>query len=165
MRERRGNKSISGIAALLLLTVFAAGLLSVLLGGAGVYRRLSARDAAAYDLRTCTQYLANRVRQAPTPAAVAVSRFGDGDSLLIREDVDGEEYRTQIYCHNGWLMEIFAAADADLAPGDGEKLLPAKTLSVTDDGGLLCIRIANEKGGADTVWLSVRGGRQGGYEE
>ena len=54
---------------------------SVLLTGAGVYQRLTQRDRQAYDQRTCAQYLAAKVRQAPGPQSVSLSSFGDSASV------------------------------------------------------------------------------------
>ena len=158
MERRSGKRSISGLAALILLGVFAAGILSVLLTGANAYKRLTERDAASYDSRTCVQYLANKVRQAPAPDSVVLSDFGEGDSLLVREQMNGCEYWTQVYCHDGWLMELFTAADAGLVPEDGEKILPAQHLAAQRSGDLLQIKIVDEHGTEHVVLLTLRGG-------
>ena len=63
MKLDRRHKGISSLAALLMLLVFAFALLAVLLGGANVYDRLTARDNESYDSRTCVQYLTTKVRQ------------------------------------------------------------------------------------------------------
>ena len=76
------------IAALLTFALFAIGILSVLLGGSQVYRRLTLRDQRSYDSRTCTQYIATKLRQAPAPDAVSVAPFGDSDALLIQQDIE-----------------------------------------------------------------------------
>ena len=158
MNERSEKRSISGLAALILLGVFAAGILTVLLTGARAYKGLTGRDAVSYDSRTCVQYLANKVRQAPAPDAVVLSDFGEGDCLLIREQIDGSEYWTQVYCHDGWIMELFTVADAGLAPEDGEKILPARNLAVERSGNLLRLDIVDGNGTENTVLLTLRGG-------
>ena len=158
MSEHSGKPSISGLAALVLLLVFAVGILTVLLGGASAYQRLTERDARSYDSRTCMQYLATKVRQAPAPDCLVLSDFGEGDSLMICETVQGAEYRTQIYCCNGWLMELFTAADAGLAPEDGEKILPAESLSLRRSGDLLQVRVVDGNGTENVLMLALRGG-------
>lgn len=158
MKQRSGKRSIAGLAALVLLGVFAAGILTVLLAGANTYQRLVERDAVSYDSRTCVQYLATKVRQAPAPGSVVLSEFGDGDSLLIREQIGGAEYWTQIYCYDGWLMELFTAANAGLAPEDGEKILPAEALLLERSGDLLQVDILSASDGRNTLMLSLRGG-------
>lgn len=159
MRERSNRQSITTLAALLLLGVFGVSILSVLLTGAGTYRRLVQRHQLSYDRRTCAQYVAARVRQAPSPDAVTLSRFGSSDALVIREDVDGTVYLTRVYCHDGWLMELFAAAGGDFAPEDGQKLLPADSLTLTQTGTLLQADIAH---GGETTQVAVQlRGRKG----
>ena len=165
MKKSSEKKSISGIAALLLLAVFAAGILSVLLSGAGVYKRLAQRSGASYDVRTSVRYISTKLRQAPNAEAVSVSDFGDGDGFDISEWVDGKEYRTRIYCYDGWLMELYSLEGAGLAPEDGEKILPAQNLDVTDHGGLLRIGIEDAGGGESVLLFSLSGGKTGGYEE
>ena len=72
MKQRTVKHNIDGLAALLLFGIFAACVLSVLLSGAGAYRRLTQRDLTAYDRRTGLQYIAARVRQADRQGAVTV---------------------------------------------------------------------------------------------
>lgn len=158
MRDRSGKRSISGLAALLLLGVFAVGILAVLLSGARAYQRLTERDRLAYDSRTCVQYVATKVRQAPAPGAVVLSDFGDGDALLISEEIEGAQYWTQVYCYDGWLMELFTVADAGLAPEDGEKILQAQSLAVTQEGDLLRVEIVDGNGTRSAILLNLRGG-------
>lgn len=158
MKERSRKNSISGLAALVLLGVFAAGILAVLLSGAAAYQRLTERDAQSYDSRTCMQYLAAKVRQAPAPDALSLSDFGEGDSLLLSETIDGTEYQTQVYCYDGWLMELFTVAEAGLLPEDGEKILPAESLSLTLAGDLLRIAVVDGNGTENALTLALRGG-------
>lgn len=162
MKNRREKRSISGLAALVLLGVFAAGILSALLSGASAYQRLTVRDAESYDSRTCVQYLATKIRQAPARESIALSDFGDGDSLCITETIEGDAYQTQIYCYDGWLMELFTVKDAGLAPEDGEKILPAESLTLSATGGLLQAEIVDGNGRRNPVILALRGGEGAG---
>ena len=146
------------LAALLLLGVFGVSILSVLLTGAGTYRRLVQRHQLSYDRRTCAQYVAARVRQAPSPDAVVLSRFGSSDALVIREDVDGTVYLTRVYCHDGWLMELFTVADGAFAPEDGEKILPLQSLSLSRDGTLISIYLTDPDNSSQLLTLHIRGG-------
>lgn len=161
MKKHDRRQSISGLAALLSLGVFAVSLLAVLLCGAGVYGRLTQRDQLAYDSRTCVQYLTTKVRQAPTPDAVALSRFGDGDALIISEEIGGAEYWTRVYCYDGWLMELFTVADDGFAPEDGEQILPARELSLTREGTLLRVALVDGNGSQADFLLALRGGEEG----
>ncbi|MBQ2785966.1 MAG: DUF4860 domain-containing protein [Oscillospiraceae bacterium] len=157
MKDYKSERSVSTVAALLLLAVFAVGILGVLLGGAQSYRYLTQRDAAAYDSRTCTQYLVTKLRQAPQCNGVQVVPFGDGSALLIPETVDGEDYVTRIYCHAGWLMELYSVADGEFSPEDGEKILPASDLTITRQQDLLLIGITDANDQVLQMKISLRG--------
>lgn len=158
MKHNAKHRSISSLAALLMLLVFAVALLAVLLNGADVYARLNARDSQSYDSRTCVQYLTTKVRQAQSGESVAVDSFGDGNSLTITEAIDGTMFHTQIYCYNGWLMELFTVANAGLLPSDGEKILPAEGLIIYQEGAVLHLTVADVGGESASVALHLRGG-------
>lgn len=165
MRERSGKNSISAIAALILLAVFAAGILSVLLGGADVYKRLAERNTVSYDRSTCLQYLTNKIHQAPSSDAVMIADFGECESLVISENIKGNEYWTRIYLYEGWLMELFTAADSGLMPEDGEKIMPIESFRVICSDDLLQINIADLSGNEDELFLTLRGKEWGSYEK
>ena len=162
MKKQSIQHHMDGLAALLLFGVFAACVLSVLLTGAGAYRRLTQRDQDAFSRRTCVQYLATRVRQADADGAVAAGEFGGGDALLLTQDIDGMEYVTRIYVSGGYLMELFSAADSELAPEDGEKLMEARALSASLSDGLLELSLTPKEGTAVELTLSLRSGEGAG---
>lgn len=158
MKHNAKHRAISSLAALLMLLVFALALLAVLLNGADVYQRLNVRDSQSYDSRTCVQYFITKVRQAQSGTHVAVDSFGDGNSLTITETIDGTKFHTQIYCYNGWLMELFTVANAGLLPSDGEKILPAEGLTIYQEGNVLRISVADVGGESAAIALHLRGG-------
>lgn len=157
MKKLPSHHSLSSLASLLMLLIFSVALLAVLLGGANVYDRLTQRDSRSYDSRTCTQYLTTKVRQSYSGAAVSVASFGDGDSLVLSETIGGTEFHTQIYCHDGYLMELFTVANAGLTPNDGAKILPAQSLTLTREGTLLHLSIVDGSGTPSAVTLHLRG--------
>ncbi len=150
MKERSGK--LTGLMALLVFTVFALCVLRVLLTGAGVYERLVSRGEDQYSSRTTVQYLATRVRQAES---VAVSDFGGIPALVLEEQAGTAAYVTRVYLYDGYLRELYSAASADLSPGDGEKVLPANSLSLSLENGLLTI-----EAGGHTLFLQVRSGKE-----
>jgi len=159
MKERRNVHTLTSLAALGLLGVFAVCLLSVVVGGAGIYARLSRRDAAAAQRRTAVRVLATRVQSAENGDAVSVAAFGDGDALLITEETAGETYLTRLYCHDGWLMELYAAEAGDFAPEDGEQLVPAEAMILQMENGLLQAEVT---AGGSTARLCLALRQEGG---
>lgn len=156
MRNRQPKHHIDGLLVLLLFGVFALCVLSVLLTGARVYRNLNARDQTSYDRRTAVQFLATKVRQAPS--TVSVAPFGDGEALVLEEEIEGETYLTRLYCHDGSLRELFANADDSFEPQDGEVILPAQAMALELEEGLLSVTLTAEDGTPLELLLALRTG-------
>lgn len=159
--KKRNSDRLEGLFALLLFGVFAVCLLAVLLTGAGSYGRLTQRDRAAAERRTCAQYLTTRVRQSDA-GAVSVAAFGDGDALCLGQTIGGREYVTWVYVSDGWLMELFCAAQAGLGPEDGERVMAMGGLSARMEGGLLAVDAELADGRPVELLLSLRSGEGGG---
>lgn len=157
MKEYRKERSAAGIAAFLVFTVFTTAVLITLLGGAGVYERLTQRSAKSYDIRTGIQYLAAKVQQAP--GQVSVESFEGTDALVITEQIEDQEYTTRVYCHNGWLMELFSLRKGVFSPRDGERLLPAQSLDMVLAEGLLTLRLTDDHGQTWERILALPAGR------
>ena len=153
MRQRPIQHHIDSLASLLLFGVFATCILAVLLTGAEAYHRLTQRDQAAFDRRSCIQYIVAKVRQSDRAGAVRVTDFGGSDALLLGAD---EPCATWLYCRDGWLTELYCYTDEPLEPGSGERLLEAKHMELELDHGLLTIRITDAEGTEDTLLLSLR---------
>lgn len=150
---------LDGLVALLLFGMFAASVLVVLLTGADAYRRLTRRDEAAYDYRTCAQYVATRVRQADTAGSVAVTEFGSAAALVLSEPED-EGYATWVYCHDGWLMELYASVSGGFAPEDGERIAEIGGLELSLEDGLLTVTVENTSGERTSLTFSLRSDAQ-----
>ena len=159
--RREKDHSLNGLLALLLFGIFAACVLSVLLMGADAYQRLTERDRESYESRTVAQYIATRVRQADRSGGISAGAFGGSDALELWETIDVEAYVTRVYCHDGWLRELFTDASGDFAPEDGEPVLEAESLSVSLSGaGLLTVEITSADGETQQVTLYLRSGKE-----
>lgn len=133
--------------------------LAVLLTGADVYQRLAVRDQHSYDQRTVAQYLTTRVRQADRLNDVRIEPFGGQDALVFTEVIDGSTYETLVYCYDGYLRELFAAAGGDFLPEDGEKVLAAQSLSIRQTGQLLDVELTSPSGEVQSLNLYLRSGK------
>lgn len=162
MKNKNRKSHIEGLVVLVLFAVFALCILAVLLTGAGAYGRLVERQQAAYTERTVPQYIATKVRQADKAGAVRIGEFGGVESLEFTNDYDGEEYITRIYCYDGYLRELFAAAGGNFKPEDGEKIIAAEQVDFSMTEGCLRIGIISVDGEFTEQILtlrSVEGGR------
>ena len=156
MRRKSLQHHTDGLVGLLLFGVFAVCVLSVLLTGADAYRRLTERDQSSYSRRTCVQYIATRVRQADRAEGVSVEPFGEGDALVLSED----GYVTRVYHYDGYLMELYASAEEELHPQDGQRIIPAGGVELSLEDGLLSVEVTDEQGVQDSLRLSLRSGEE-----
>ena len=155
--KRQGTKhQMDALLMLLLFGVFAVCVLAVLLTGAKAYRGLTERDQAAYDRRTCVQYIATRVRQGDVEGGVTVESFQYTTALCMTQD----GYVTRVYWYDGYLMELYTSEDAELYPEDGEKIMPLESLSLALEDRFLTVEVGTAGGAVDTLCLSLRSGEE-----
>lgn len=124
------------IVPILLFAVLAVSVLQILYAGAGVYESLTERENSGRIGRTAVQYVTVRLQQAGA-GTLAVEEFCGIPSLAVYESIDGTAYCTRIYCHDGYLRELFSAADAEMDPSAGEKLMPMDEFLPSEKDGLL----------------------------
>ena len=81
---------------------------------------------------------------------------GDGAALEMTETLDGIDFVTTIYCHDGSLCELYAEAGLRFSPEDGEAVAPAEGLSFQMAGdGLLEISVTGNGGRAAALVATV----------
>ena len=155
---KQTESKITGLLTLVLLTVFALCILMVLLMGARGYEALVHRDGQTYARRTAAQYLATRVRQGDTLEGMAVVDFGGHSTLVLRQEIEGDTYLTRIYCHEGFLRELFTAEGGSFSPEDGEKLLELQAISFAMQEDLLTACVTMTDGQVQTLCWHLRAG-------
>lgn len=148
--KKNDHRKITDLLAMLVFGIFAVCVAMVLLTGAGAYKKLTDRGTAAYEHRVAVRYLTTRFHQAP---AVQVEEFCGLQALTIREEIDGRGYVTRVYCHDGHIRELFAAASAEVSPEDGETVLEAKDLTFDREDGLLTVQITHPDGETQQLLL------------
>lgn len=126
---------------LLIFGLFALCLLLTVLTGARVYRQTVEKSEISSAERTKLHYLTTKIHHSRD---ISPEDFGGCQALALRETIDGEAYVTYIYCHEGWLRELFCTEGAALTPEDGEKVTPAEQMEVSVVNGLLTLQIDGE---------------------
>jgi len=97
------------------------------------------------------------VRQAHDAQAVSIETADGTELLTLTEVIDGQPYLTRLYCHDGYLRELFSCAENDFFPEDGEMVLPAQAMDLSLNDGLLSVTITvNEE--PLYLNLALRGG-------
>ena len=172
MKSETHTRHTSAIAPLLLFVIFTICILSVLLAGTDVYRKLSYRDQNSFQHRTVAQYLTTRIHQSDVIDAISVGDFSaisedrqsngtiTGDTLILREEIHGRIYHTRIYCYEGYLRELFSPAGLDFSPQNGERILEVQDLCFTLQNRLLSIEITYTDNSTETLHLSLHSGEE-----
>ena len=132
MKER--SSQFTQVLALLCLLVFALCVLLVVLSGASCYQDLVERGEVSYADRTAIQYLTTRVNQAQR---VKIEDFEGMETLILEETIDGVSYTTRVYCHDGWLRELYTVPGAKVHPDAGMPILEGEKLNLSKQGSLL----------------------------
>ena len=147
MNERRfGLRTASGVSLFLIVAVFALMALLTVVLGAGVYRSVVERAAVNHEARTAMAYVTGKLRAASGEVFVEKTEVGN-DMLVLSEEIDGAVYETRIYAHQGLLYEVFAAADIEFSPEEGQPIATLENFQAQDEGGLL--RLSVRAGGED----------------
>jgi len=173
MNKQSNKSSITSLAPLLLFVIFTTCILVVLLSGADVYQKFSKRDQVSYQQRTIAQYLTTRIRQSDTAGMICVGDFQNGpeeliqsnvsysgNTLFLREELGGRIFYTRIYCHEGYLRELFAESGLQFSPSAGEKILEINALTFTIQDDLLYIAITYSDTTTETLVLYLRNGEE-----
>lgn len=159
MNEKSSHLNIQTPVIILAFLLFAGCVVSVILSGAGVYKRLVAADGSAYSVRTAQQYIKTKVRTAVSPENISVAEIGGDTALCFSESIDGREYRTYIYSCDGGMRELFTSVDAGLpTEGDlafGEFLMDMESLNFSLDSGLLTVNLSLSDSGGSRFFLNL----------
>ena len=122
MNERRfGLRAASGLSLFLTVAVFALMALLTVVLGAGVYRSVVDRAEVNHEARTAMAYVTGKLRANTGSTTLEKTEVGN-DMLVLSEEIGGADYETRIYAHEGALYEVFAAADIDFAPEEGQPI-------------------------------------------
>ena len=154
MKERSFQK-LTDLMALLVFGIFALCVLLVLLSGADVYRRLEDAGQSQYHRRTAVQYIITRVRQGQS---VHTEDFSGVEALVFPETINGRDYVTRVYCHDGYLRELFTPEAGSFSPEDGEKLIEMADLSLSMEENLLNVQLTLPDGSIQNLKLHLRSG-------
>lgn len=144
---------------LALFCVFAASALMAVLIGANVYRNTVRRMDENYTGRTSLAYIATKVRQCDVRDGIHIGAVGNGASaLVLRQEIDGQEFETWIYCYDGALREVLLPADSSPDPESGQAVVEMDSFDVDARDGLLTVSVKDVDGNRYSRQIAVRCG-------
>ena len=157
MKEQNKKSNLTALAPLLLFVIFTTCILTVLLTGADIYKKISQRDQNSFQRRTAVQYLTTRLRQSDIDGAV----FVENNTLFLREELNGRTYYTRIYCRDGYLCELFSEEGVEIPPQFGTPILALNALHFTQQGNVLTIEIEHADTTTETLILNLHSKEEG----
>lgn len=114
-----------------LFCVFAFSALMLVIIGANVYKKTAAHMDTNYASRISYAYLSEKIRQNDHAGALSVGSYGDGDALIISENINGTVYYTYLYQYDGKLRELFTNTPDTLHPSAGQAIMDCSSFSVS----------------------------------
>lgn len=132
MKRRNGYTLIELVLVLMLLILVSAAVFTMACAGSRTYLRLAAKQAQSSDLRTGLSYLDVQIRKHDAQAALAIKPdpFSGQPALVIEQQIEGQDYLTWIYLHDGYLCELFVTKGIKLTPDMGSKIVPMDGLAL-----------------------------------
>lgn len=139
---RQNSQTMGFVIGLILTCMFAVCVFLALAAGAGIYKNISAVMDGQFGAQTAVSYAATKLRHYDAAGCVSLGKLEDTDALILSEEIDGEEYLTYLYCWDGYLRELYCAADAGLLPGDGQQIIAAEEFRFRQEGEMLYLSAA-----------------------
>ncbi len=133
-------RSVPVIALCALFLFLASG---VTLLSSSVYREVQASSERRSDQRMALSYLISQLRAGDQAGGITIGNYGDVDAIFI---ADGANYETILYCHGGYLMELYAEKGLAFSPEDAVRIAPARSLTISQNAGLIHIEVEGDDG-------------------
>ncbi len=159
------NKSrLDTIFVLTLFVLFAASLLTVTVYFAKVYRDTGERITERFDGSTAMTVLTQKIRAYDCSGGIEIIPREQGNILRLNEEIDGEEYSTYIYCHDGSLRELFNSAQTEFDENSGMPIIQADSFDIKQEGGSYMMTLTTD-GKTLTRCVAPRVAQIGGAED
>ena len=156
MKAGKASHTIDIAFALALFCAFSASVLLVLMAGVKVYRDTVDIIESRYQERTCIAYISAKIRHYNSEGSIHIESFGDGDALVLSEEIDGTEYQTIIYMYNGHVTELFCEKELSFAPSDGIEIIPIKDIAFEQtDNNLIYIQCTGQDNKTAETYISI----------
>ena len=158
--RRRGL--MESVALLVLCALFFILAVAAIATGVSAYNGTSQVIEDSNTYRTVLAYLSNQVRRGDSVGNIEVGRLFDSGALMIYETIDEWEYVTYIYCHDGFLRELFIEKGLEFEAEAGNELIPLEKVyfGVTADGQIMAAFTNGDEG--EHMLITVRSNFESG---
>lgn len=158
--ELEGKRShvIDTLFVLCLLFLFIISAITVIIIGAGVYKKNVSAMSGNYSHRIACAYISEKIRQSDVKGRIFTEELFGQTTLVMQDEVDGVLYNTYIYNHDGYLRELYARSDLkELFPQSGQKILEISSFDITElNESCFKIQVTLDDGSVEDFLISKR---------
>jgi len=145
----KGSSSTETILTMVLLIMFSLVTLSLVVSASGAYKESENEINNQSDIRIAQSYLYTKLRQNMEAEKITLEEFDiiEGSALTITERINGEDIKTVIFVHEGFLREGVYFDIDEFNPISSFEITKLKELnmSIIDENGL-AFETINEDG-------------------
>ncbi|MCR5273241.1 MAG: DUF4860 domain-containing protein [Lachnospiraceae bacterium] len=157
----RSKHTIDRAFLLAAITVFALGSLLVAVFGARQYQKTVDAMDHNHDVRTCSSYIREKIRQAGTNSTAEIIE-SDGITILsLSSELGDTTYNNYIYALDGKLYEILLPSTDDFSTGMGQEILDIESITFSDvNDSILKADIVLPDGSSQTTYIACKTNNQ-----
>lgn len=153
---------------LALFGVFTVSALMLVTIGSEVYRHTVDDMDNNYSSRISVAYITEKIRQNDTlvtatgvysEKSIRLSTLGEEPALQMTQNIDGKDYCTYLYLHDGYLKELFTGLDSYIGPNmaaAGQNIMELASLDMEQvSDRLLSIQLTTPEGETHQIYIST----------
>ena len=156
--EGKRTHVIDTLFVLCLLFLFIISAITVIIIGAGVYKKNVSAMSGNYSHRIACAYISEKIRQSDVKGRIFTEELFGQTTLVMQDEVDGVLYNTYIYNHDGYLRELYARSDLkEMFPQSGQKILEISSFDITElNESCFKIQVTLDDGTVEDFLISKR---------
>lgn len=158
MTRDKSSSRAGTLFSIMLFFLFTLCMVLVMVIGANVYKNIVVRMDQNFNYRTAISYITNKVHQFDREGQVGVAEIEGRQVLELREEANGCQYHTLIYCMDGEIKELYKAVEDELTLDAGVGIVAAMAVEFQLlEADLLQITVEGS-GGTQSMYLNLRSG-------
>jgi len=141
----KNKNRIDTVFVLTIFCIFATSVLLVIMLSGSTYANMTDISHSGQNERILLSYIRTKIRSTDNANAISVGYFHGNSALFLEENLNGREFVTAIYLHDGVVRELFHERGSEFLPEDGVTIIRTDSLIFEEaEGGL--IRVCTDIG-------------------
>lgn len=140
----------------LLFMVFVMVMLVAVICGTKIYSDLHTLQTSANESRLGVSLISNMVHANDAASSVATGEGPEGQSLVLRQELESGTYETRIYLYNGYVVEEYTLEGSAYTPERATQIVKSDTFDFSYAQGVLSISC--DEGTSRVALRSLLGG-------